>query len=123
MAEMWVSTLKWFTDLTAEKAVIVLLIVFCGYSLWTVYDNKDDFKNLQDRYDKLSSERIMDNKECNKKIDSLNAQWLTKFDSYRALRETEIKQLAAENQRKVDEINRMIWDIQFKTTSVENRIR
>lgn len=121
MAEFWANIIKWFTELSPQKALVAALAGLCVYSLWTVYDNKGEFKELQLRYDKLNNERTADSKECRAKIDTLNARWQDKFDHYRNEREAELKKLADDNQKKMDIIQQKIWDLQFKAESVENK--
>lgn len=120
MAEFWLNTIKWFTELTPQKGLIALLAGGIIFSQYTIYDNKAELKELQTKYDKVASDRTADSKECRTKIDSLNNVWIVKFDAYRNEKEGDIKAIAKDNQEKLDRIQQKIFDLQFKTDKNNN---
>jgi hypothetical protein len=109
--DKYIDALKTFLGLTPTKKYMTLLIavtIAALYFAWTAYQKNE---GIQAKYDKITSDRLIDSKDCNKRIDTLNARWEKRYDSYRGEREKELKKLADDNQQKIEALTERLLQI------------
>lgn len=101
--------LKWFVDLNREaKAVISLLCLIIIALSYFNYSLNQDIKEERLRYDVLSDKYANGSKDYSAEIDKINAVWLNKYESYRNLREEELKVLTKAWEDRYNDINEKI---------------
>jgi hypothetical protein len=119
--DKWTDLFKWVVNLTPSKAIIAVLLGACIYFGWNSYDTNQDYKELFDKKAAIEKERNDDSKACNEKIQAATAKCNADFQVYRDARELELRQLAAENQRKLDIITEKLFELKSKTSAVEEK--